>query len=201
MEVPPLLKNLLAIDVETSGPNAYKHKLLALAIVPVDPTLPTLELFVRHEDVEWTDIARGFFSKYKVQWERNARTPVEAHEKLEDYLHSLHLDDPMFVGHNVGFDFAFVKQLANFANASGTPLVSHRSIDTHTLLQTLSWRGLIPNNACSSSGAFEYLQVAPPAKHRHTALGDAIATRELLLKVFPLLREQPHQAPLQVAQF
>ena len=60
------------------------------------------------------------------------------------------------------------------------PQFSHRSIDTHTLLWTLASLGMVPPSACSSDGAFGHYKVSPPKELRHTALGDALATRDLL---------------------
>ena len=90
------------------------------------------------------------------------------------------------VGHNVGFDVAFLRQLAFQAGLNEVPLISHRVIDTHTMLYLLHLSGVIPEDALSSDGAFRHFEIGPQAFARHTALGDALATRELFMRVLEL---------------
>jgi len=64
------------------------------------------------------------------------------------------------------------------------PMVSHRSVDTHSLLKLLSWMGRIPEAACSSDGALAHFGVVVPVPERHTALGDARATVKLARAIY-----------------
>jgi DNA polymerase III epsilon subunit-like protein len=175
-------KTLLAIDVETTGPDPFVHQILAASIVPFDLNAQPVTVYVRHEaPLNWTEPARDFFLKYRAEWQDRAVPPERAAEVLADYL--MRLNGPRelhFVGHNVGFDLSFLKRLWR---GQAIPRVSHRTIDTHTMLRVLAWMGRIPESACTSSGAFEFFDVAPDTRTRHTALGDALATRDLFLRL------------------
>src|SRR6267142_2412170 len=114
-------------------------------------------------------------------------SPTLALERASEYLRSLStsgLATP--VGHNVGFDVAFLRKLAFLAGKEEVAELSHRAIDTHTILYMLYLKGLLPREALSSDGAFRHFDVKPTNGDRHTALGDALATRELLLKALSL---------------
>ncbi len=175
-------KTLLAIDVETTGPDPFVHQILAASIVPIDLNVQPVTVYVRHElPLNWTEQAHQFFLTYRADWQTRAVLPEQAAELLADYL--LRLSGPkefQVVGHNVGFDISFLKRLWR---GSPIPRVSHRTIDTHTMLRVLAWMGRIPESACTSSGAFEFFGVAKDARTRHTALGDALATRDLFLRL------------------
>lgn len=175
-------KSLLTVDVETTGPDPFVHQLLAASIVPFDLNVKPITIYVRHDaQPTWTEPARTFFQRYRTEWSDRAVPPEQAAQELSDYL--LRLAGPKefsLVGHNVGFDLSFLKGLWP---GRAIPRVSHRTIDTHTMLRVLAWMGRVPESACTSSGAFEYFGVAQDARTRHTALGDALATRELFLRL------------------
>jgi len=192
-------KTLLALDVETTGPDPFVHQILAASIVPFDLNAQAVTVYVRHEEpLNWTEPARNFFLQYRTEWQGSAVRPEHAAKVISDYL--LRLNGPgeiYFVGHNIGFDLSFLKRLWR---GRAIPRISHRTIDTHTMLRVLAWMGRIPESACTSSGAFEYFGVAPDARTRHTALGDAIATRDLFLRLMDEFGDALHcAAPLPFA--
>ena len=79
-----------------------------------------------------------------------------------------------------------MKRLYRVAERPWPTRLSHRVIDTHSLLWFSAQNGLIPVEACSSDGAFSYFTCEPPSHLRHSALGDAIATKHLLNQLFKL---------------
>jgi DNA polymerase III epsilon subunit-like protein len=185
---------LLALDVETTGPDPFIHQVLAISIVPFDLNAEPVTVYVRNEGpLNWTEPARGYFPKYRAEWQQSAVPPSQAAKALSDYL--LRLNGPeelSFVGHNIGFDISFLKRLWQ---GLAIPRVSHRTIDTHTMLRVLAWMGRIPESTCTSSAAFEFFGVAPDTRTRHTAFGDAVATRDLFLRLMDEFEDAQRLAP------
>ena len=60
-------------------------------------------------------------------------------------------------------------------------------LDTASILRFLSLTGRLPAAAVASSEAFAHLGVSIAAEMRHTALGDARATAELLTRLVELV--------------
>lgn len=179
-------QKLVAIDVETSGINPFRHDILSLALVPLDPSKPPLELYVNEGEPEWQRIAADYFGESRPAWEAYGRSASEACAALSSYIETVFGDQVTVVGHNVGFDVAFLRQLAFRAGLDQVPLISHRVIDTHTILYLLHLAGVIPEDALSSDGAFRHFDIRPQASARHTALGDAVATRKLFMRVLEI---------------
>lgn len=172
---------LIALDVESSGPDPTTNQLLAASLVPIGSSARPLTIYVRHETVSWTQAGKDYFALYRSAWEKQAQSPHEAMRTLSNYLEqSFSAKELLLVGHNVGFDLSFLKQVSG---GRPFPRLSHRTVDTHTMLRVLAWLGKIPESACSSTGAFAHFGITPPAGERHTALGDAMATRELFLRL------------------
>lgn len=176
------LSNYLVIDTETSGLAPKSRYLLSVALVSVDDPSVRRVWYVGdfHPDtIVWDKTAREYFNKYEPQWFAEKQSADTVLAEIESWLAENFPDRTMtLVGHNVGFDKAFLSQLST--NIKG---LSHRTIDTHTLLWLLHTHGRIPVKACSSTGAFRYFDVNVDDDVRHTAVGDAVATRELFLKV------------------
>jgi len=191
-----LSHNLIVVDVETTGPNPFVHDLLSVAFVPVLTPERPLSVHVRSTELSWTDFARTNFSKFDQEWNQLAVSPQDALQRIEAYLDDVLPNDvATLVGQNVGFDLSFLRKLAFLCGRIQVPRISHRAIDTHTLLYLASLQQALPFNAVSSDAAFEFLGVSPPAHHRHTALGDALATRLLFLRLMDLLDPHAAQGP------
>ena len=175
---------LVIIDTETGGVDPHTHSLLSVAFVSLDGER-RLEVFVREATLV-TNPESMKVNGIDLAWiEREGLSPREACDQLDAFLREevrLGGGKPaLLVGHNVAFDLAFLKRLYRHAGETQeSPLISHRSLDTHTLLWALAALGRVPASACGSDGAFSHYQVAPPQELRHTALGDAVATRALL---------------------
>lgn len=181
-------KNLVVIDVETSGANPFIHEILAIGFSPIDKNIPSKTIFIRHEKIEWSNYAREIFSNYAIDWEEQAVAPVTACEEIKKYLSKYFQGQQVTpVGHNIGFDLSFLKKLAFQSNQENIAGISHRAVDTHTLLYFLALEENIPATATTSDGAFQYFGIKIKKKERHTAMGDAKATAELLKHVLERL--------------
>ncbi len=172
--------NLVVVDIETSGPNPFVHEALSIAIVPLSSIIAPLSIYIRHVDIKWTNFSRNLFANFSDKWESLAVSPAEACDIIENYLcDNFAGQDITPIGHNIGFDVAFLRKLAFLGGRSELKFLSHRAIDTHTMLYLLYLKNIIPREALTSDGAFKYFNIRVPHHERHTALGDAMATKKL----------------------
>jgi DNA polymerase III epsilon subunit-like protein len=88
----------------------------------------------------------------------------------------------------VAFDLAFTRRLYRLADRSLPDFFGHRTLDTHTLLWALRSVGRLPVHVIGSDAAFAHFGIEPAPEDRHTALGDARATRALLDALLGLMR-------------
>lgn len=185
-----MYSNLVAIDVETSGINPFDSELLSIALVPLNVKLSPLNIYIAHNEIKWNSFARENFKKFEKKWKSEAINPTEACEKIEIYLaNTFNENNAIGVGHNIGFDMAFLRKLAFQGGRDQIQWLSHRTLDTHTLLYILSLEKIIPSWAATSDGAFKFFEVAISEKFRHTAIGDAKATRTLFKKLVATFQE------------
>lgn len=183
------LSTLVVVDTETTGENPFVHEILSAAFVPVEQPAQ-LEVHVKVRDnASWSKYGQSLFEKIEGEWQQRAVLASEAVQKIEEFLDSHYQGREVnLVGHNVAFDRFFLARLASRAGVKSIRGISHRTVDTHSLLTVLHILGKIPSEATSSSGAFEYFNIKVPKARRHTALGDAVATRELFLRLIDELR-------------
>lgn len=175
-------RNIVVVDTETSGPNPFVHDLLALAMVPLDRSRRELTLHVsRRGAVNWNNFAKKNFQNFRAMWTQYAIDVRAAFDQVQEYLDGLRFSgEIIFAGHNVSFDRAFLQKLAYLSDHEFFSGVTHRTLDTHTMLYERVLRGDLPESCLTSSGAFEFFGVTPARDNRHTAIGDALATRDLL---------------------
>ena len=186
---------MFVIDVETTGPNQFVHDPLALAIVPLDESGSPFVAYVRTPKQEWSDYAAKNFRNFKAEWRKQAREPQGVVADLESYLQErIGPQKAILIGHNVGFDAAFLKKLAFYCGKDEIAGLSHRTLDTHTLLFAAWKEGKLPESALSSDGAFEHFGIEFPDGARHTALHDALATRALFQQILKLLSKDARAA-------
>lgn len=194
-----LRNDLIVIDVETTGPNPFSHDLLSVALVPVTVDVAPLIVHVRSENLRWSEFGRANFQKFDRDWSTSSVSPPEALARIEQYIETVvPTGSATLVGHNVGFDTAFLRKLAFLCGKDDVGGVSHRSIDTHSLLYFGWLQGKVPEKALTSDGAFETLGITAIRRSRHTALGDALATRLLFLRLLALLDDSSSQSLLKV---
>jgi DNA polymerase III epsilon subunit-like protein len=180
--------DLVVVDLETSGVNPFVNDVLAVGLVPVDLSARPLIIYVKATEVRWSEFGLKNFSKFSKEWELKALSPQAACDAIENYI-TLTFNGRVAtpVGHNVGFDVAFLRKLAFLGGRDQLMGLSHRAIDTHTLLYVLAMSGRLPSTVLTSDGAFKHFRIRIPDEVRHTALGDAIATRELLEQLLELI--------------
>jgi DNA polymerase-3 subunit epsilon len=183
----------LVLDTETGGLDWSRHSLLTLGLVAGDAGGITegLEIAVRHEPY----VVSGGGMKVNridlVAHHEAALEPPQAVEALDAFL-ARHFgpDRPVIlVGHNVGFDIAFLRAFLESLGRSLEPRFSHRSVDTHAVAAALQDAGRIPPHVrLSSTALFAHFGIHVPDEKRHTALGDALATHALYWNLVELAR-------------
>jgi DNA polymerase III epsilon subunit-like protein len=185
----PDFGNLVVVDTETTGENPFIHEILSAAFLPI-ALEERLEVHVKvNDNASWTSYGRDLFSNFEEQWTADAVDAAEAVRRIEEFIQdNFQGEEINLVGHNVAFDRFFLARLASRAGATSIRGISHRTIDTYSLLTILQLLGRIPKSATSSSGAFSYFGIEVPKSQRHTAMGDAVATKQLFLRVLNELR-------------
>ncbi len=179
----------VVLDTETGGLDPLKHSLLSVGLV--DSTgQKSLGFFVCEPEIS-TDPESMAINRLDLdQVRREGLTPLEATERLDAFMAELSADTgarAMVVGHNIAFDIAFLRRLYHLANRPFPQEFSHRTVDTHSLLWALCACDRLPEGVTGSDAAFAHFHVSPPAQLRHTALGDAWATRSLLLDILQII--------------
>ena len=190
------MTKLLVIDTETGGIDPDRHSLLSIAAVVWDDgrVAGEIEILVGEGDLTVTARALEINRIDLVEHARRAVPPADALSQLlefvvEHFRPELGIGEQVvLVGHNVAFDAGFLRRLCRLAGAAFPAEFSHRMLDTASVLRFLSLAGFVPASAIASSEAFTYFDVHIPAEFRHTALGDARATAELLTRLLGLIQ-------------
>jgi DNA polymerase-3 subunit epsilon len=185
----PLSRNIFFVDTETTGANPFLNDPLSVALVPLVDELPSFLVHIRPPQLRWSEYGAKNFAKFEAEWHATAVPPSEAVAQIEAYLRQiLRGDQATLIGHNVGFDLSFIRKLAALAGKEQVEGISHRTIDTHTLLYLAWLMEKVPMHALSSDGALSFFNVGMPDSIRHTALGDAQAAKAIFSKILRLLR-------------
>lgn len=183
----------LVIDTETGGLDWFHHSLLTLGLVTGDAAGVTegLEIAIRHEPYV---VSGGGMKVNRIDLAAHHETALPAPQALEalDAFLSRHFDPQapiILVGHNIGFDIAFLRAFLEAQGRSLEPRFSHRSVDTHAVAAALRDAGRLPAELkLSSTALFAHFGIEVPDAQRHTALGDALATHALYWKLVELAR-------------
>ncbi|KQV64089.1 3'-5' exonuclease [Caulobacter sp. Root343] len=189
------MTKLLVIDTETGGLDPDRHSLLSIAAVVWDDGRVAGEIEILVGEAELTVTARALEINRidLVEHALRAVPPVDALSQLlafvaEHFRPELAAREQIvLVGHNVAFDVSFLRRLCRLAGAAFPVEFSHRILDTASVLRFLSLAGFVPASAIASSEAFSYFGVHISDDLRHTALGDARATADLLTHLVGLV--------------
>jgi DNA polymerase-3 subunit epsilon len=175
--------NIVVTDTETGGLYPTTNALLEVAFVHFEDAIPPLRIYVN--DLHYGQVDQRALKVNGINLDdirERGFYPAHAMMEIERWFTNLRRAVPnnpfTLAGHNVAFDDAFLSRIF----PARKPW-SHRTIDTHTLLFAMVARQRIrqptPEESMSTFG-FTALGVSPPEEARHTALGDALATRDML---------------------
>ena len=184
-----LEERIVVLDTETGGLNPLEHSILSIGLIDWTGK-HQLEIYVKEPEI-FSHPKSMAVNRIDLDWvEANGVTPLEAVKQVEKFLDGLKMGRPlMIVGHNIAFDIAYMRRLYTLAGEKVPRDFSHRTIDTHTLLWALANQDRLPRTARSSDGAFRHFDIAPPEHLRHTALGDAVATLDLVRHLLPMFAD------------
>lgn len=185
------MTKLLVIDTETGGVDPALHSLLSIGVVVWnDGELgPECDVAVLEDPLVVTPRAMEINQIDLAHHGRIALSPKDAAARLLGFVReafALELErgeKVTLVGHNVGFDVAFLKRLFDMAGVAYESTFSHRMLDTASVLKFLALAGRAPADASSSDVAFAHFGVEIPVKARHSATGDARGTARLLTRL------------------
>jgi DNA polymerase III epsilon subunit-like protein len=186
---------LLVIDTETGGTDPLVHSLLAIgAVIWDEGRIVGREEFLIREPEICTDADALSINRLDLTAvRRDGLSPNEAVVRIERFV-STHFEEPeevVLTGHNVSFDVGFLRRLYRLAGKPYWRRYSHRLFDTASVVRYLSIAGVIKIPNVSSDAAFTYFGILPETSKRHTALGDAVATAQLVSRVLGLARRFP----------
>lgn len=174
--------NILFIDTETGGLNPYEHSLLEVALVAWKEgrQVGEIRFYVKQESYCVTEKAMEINQINLADVDAEGLISREAAEKIKSFVRErFGQEKPVLCGHNPSIDKYMIRhQLFDKNGLDMDEIISHRMIDTMSIIWALHLAGELPEKACSSTGAFEYFGITVP--DRHTALGDCLATKELL---------------------
>lgn len=175
-------KTYLVVDTETGGLNPYKNSILSCAGVlwkPGKMIKPIFNFYVREKNIVCEQKALEV-NKIDLRDVENGLTPLQAVEEIRRSLNENFGKDRKsvtLVGHNIPFDVSFIKRMYRLAgNKNYSRDFHNRAIDTASILEFLILSGKVDAKRASADVLFESAGVKIKDVHRHTALGDAIAT-------------------------
>lgn len=171
---------LLFTDTETGGTNPKEDALFEVALVVWEDgkLLDKRSWKIRSEDKSYYPSALKINKIDPVEHNKVAISRTDAANEIIDYVEKWFDGTPAtLAGHNVSFDRDFLKVLVEEADYD-FGYFSHRLLDMMSVLNFIAAWKMLPQDALSSNGIFEYLGIEPEA--RHTAMGDIEAT----IKVF-----------------
>lgn len=124
------MKNLYAVDVETTGTDARRHSLLSVGVVSLEDPTKTFYEECRIWDgasieKEALDV-NGFTGLEAI--DPNKQSEAELVSKLREWLGP----SPIMVAHNAAFDRDFIGEA--FKRAGGYTPFSFRTIDIHSIV-------------------------------------------------------------------
>lgn len=183
------MTRLLALDCETGGLNPETDALLSVGLVDwvEGLALRRLEILI---DVEGLECSPQALAVNGIDLDAHHAFSVpraEAAEQIAAFCAPM--QRPFVLGHNVTFDLGFVRRL--FTPDAWRRVVSHRWVDTLTVLAYLGHRGDIPTGIGTLDQAVAYFGIVVPPRERHTALGDALATGALYAALLKVGRAAP----------
>ena len=189
----------LVIDTETTGLHPARHGLIEIAAAALDGQLILLDTFQADvcppEGVECDPEALQI-NGFTMERIRVGISYRMACEQFLNFLNKHFSAEPIVIGQFYPFDYAFLEQLfstCGYRDGLAVAIKGNDIIDTKALANSINVRALLKGNpapfpvtSLSKPGGLKEL-FGITAYQAHSALGDVLATREVLLKLLEML--------------
>ena len=183
---------ILFIDTETGGIDPSRDSLLSMALLvwsegemgaSIEILINDGVLHVTEEALRINGIDLGVHVK-------EALSPEGAMEVFSAFVGKYFGEEEKIVlgGHNISFDVNFLNVFLTKYGPQWKGRISHRHVDTSSILFYLYLTGKIKRKIVSSQDAFDYFGIIVDG--RHTALGDVKATAQLFSRLVGILYEE-----------
>ena len=171
---------ILFIDTETGGLNPDKHSILTIALAVYDGKniIELKEIAIQQREYVVTAKALEINNINLVEHDKSAISTKDAVNEIIQFIKANFLEEkPVIAGHNIEFDYKFIDKLFLSEREYLWKYVSHRKIDTCSLINYLMLTGKIQIESASLDSAIKYFNINTAS--RHTAKDDVIATIDL----------------------
>nr|DAN05343.1 MAG TPA: Oligoribonuclease [Caudoviricetes sp.] len=168
---------ILFIDTETGGLNAEKHSLLtvAFAVYNNGEIVAEKEFAVKHKYYLVSTKALEVNNINLIEHDQIAiESKVVVQEIIKFIKDNFGDEKPVIAGHNIEFDYKFLDKLFQNEKEYWWKYVSHRKLDTCSLINFLMVTGKIEIESASLEASINYFKIETNA--RHTAKDDVRAT-------------------------
>jgi DNA polymerase III epsilon subunit-like protein len=175
---------ILFIDTETGGLDAEKHSLLtiALAVYSDGEIIAEKDWAVKHKDYIVTIKA---LEVNKIDLIEHNKIAIESNIVVQEIMmfifNNFGNERPIIAGHNVEFDNGFMTRLFKYEYEVWAKHVSHRKLDTCSLINYLIVTGRANLESASLEESIKHFKIE--VNSRHTAKDDVRATIALFEKI------------------
>lgn len=187
----------LVLDTETTGTDFLKHGLIQIAALALDDEMEIgAEFNIDVCPPEGTEITQQSLDITGFTLERiKAGYPyAQAADLFKHFVDKYFSEKPIVIAQFYPFDYAFTQALFS-QTGFDTQLLDRNFIDTKTLANIINLKARLKKrpepftitSLSKDGGLQDLLGIAPDTYQAHDAMGDVLATREVLIRLIKLV--------------
>jgi DNA polymerase III epsilon subunit-like protein len=192
----------LGIDTEFTGQHPHKHGLIEIALIVLDKDLAEIAHFETLViPPEGFEITKESMNINHIDLDKVNAEGIDYEElvkKMTRFVRKYFESKPILFAHFIPMDFAYLNYIFDSVgknNLFWRELIGHSIIDTKVLANTINLQllrkgqeAMFKSTSLSSPGGLtDILEITD--YEAHTALGDARATRQVLIKLLDILED------------